>query len=34
MTCHSIETRDQLFVKGYRFLCFSKNMSKVIGKNT
>ena len=23
-----IEPRDQLIVKGYKFLCFAKNMSK------
>ena len=33
MTCYSIEPRDQIFVKGYRFLSLAKTMSKNIGKN-
>ena len=28
-----IELRDQMLVKGYKFLSFAKNMSKNIGKN-
>ena len=34
MTCYSIEPRDLIFVKGYIFLSFTKNISKIIGKNT
>ena len=33
MACHSIEPRDCVFVKGYGFLYFAKNMEKNIGKN-
>ena len=33
MTCYSVQPRDQIFVKGYRFLSFAKNMGKNIGKN-
>ena len=33
MAYYSVESRDQTFVKNYRFLSFSKNMSKFIGKN-
>ena len=29
---YSVEPRDQIFVKGYGFLCFAKNMGKNIGK--
>ena len=29
----STEPKDQVFVKGYRFLPFAENMSKNIGKN-
>ena len=29
---YSIETRDRIFVKGYRFLSFTENMGKNIGK--
>ena len=32
MRC-SIQPRDRVFVKGYRFLSFAKNMGKNIGKN-
>ena len=31
--CHSSEPRDRMFVKGYEFLSFAKNMGKNIGKN-
>ena len=31
--CHSVQTWDRLFVKGYGFLSFAKNMGKNIGKN-
>ena len=27
-----VQPRDQIFVKGYWFLCFSKNMANNIGK--
>ena len=30
---YSAQSRDQIFVKGYGFLSFSKNMGKNIGKN-
>ena len=33
MTRYSNEPKDQIFVKGYGFLYFAKNMSKNIGKN-
>ena len=33
MMYHSIEPRNQIFVKGYRFLSFAKNMNTNIGKN-
>ena len=33
MTRYSVQPRDQIFVKGYRFLSFAKNMGKNIGKN-
>ena len=29
---YSVEPKDQIFVKGYGFLSFAKNMSKHIGK--
>ena len=32
MTRYSIEPRDQITVKGYRFLSFARNMSTNIGK--
>ena len=32
MRC-SVQTRDRIFVKGYGFLSFAKNMGKIIGKN-
>ena len=31
--CYSVQPRDQVFVKGYGFLSFAKNMGKNIGKN-
>ena len=34
MNCYSIKLRDGIFVKGYGFLSFAKNMSKNIVKNT
>ena len=33
MTRYSVQSRDRLFVKGYGFLSFAKNMVKKIGKN-
>ena len=37
MTCHSVQPRGQIFVKGYGFLSFAKNMNtntiKDISKN-
>ena len=33
MTRYSVQPRDRIFVKGYRFLSFAKNMVKDIGKN-
>ena len=33
MTRYSVQPRDGIFVKGYRFLSFAKNMGKNIGKN-
>ena len=32
MTCSSVQPRDQIFVKGYGFLSFAKNMGRNIGK--
>ena len=33
MTRYSVQPRDQIFVKGYGFLSFAKNMGKNIGIN-
>ena len=33
MTRYSVQPRDLIFVKGYGFLSFAKNMSRNIGKN-
>ena len=33
MMRYSLQPRDQIFVKGYGFLSFAKNMGKNIGKN-
>ena len=33
MMHYSVQSRDWIFVKGYRFLSFVKNMGKNIGKN-
>ena len=30
--CYSIEPRDQIYVKGYDFLSFAKNIGKKSGK--
>ena len=31
MTTYSVQSRDRIFVKGYGFLSFAKNMGKNIG---
>ena len=31
--CYSVEPRDRIYVKGYRFLSFTKNMSNKHSKN-
>ena len=33
MTCHSVQPRDSIFVTGYGFLSFAKNIDENIGKN-
>ena len=33
MTRYSVQPRDQIFVKGYRFLSFAKYMGKNTSKN-
>ena len=33
MTRYSVQPRDQIFVKGYGFFSFAKNMGKNIDKN-
>ena len=33
MTCYSVQSRAQMFVKGSGFLSFAKNRSRNIGKN-
>ena len=33
MTRYSVQPRDGIFVEGYGFLFFAKNMGKNIGKN-
>ena len=33
MMCYSIEPKDQIFLKGYGFLIFAKNMGKNISNN-
>ena len=33
MMCYSIQSRDQIFGKGFGFLPYAKNMTKNIGKN-
>ena len=33
MTCYSVQPRNWIFVKGYGFLSFAKDMGKNIGKN-
>ena len=33
MTRNSVQPRDQIFLKGYGFLSYAKNMDRNIGKN-
>ena len=33
MTRYSAQPRDEIFIKGYRFLSFARNMGKNTGKN-
>ena len=33
MTWDSVQQRDRIFVKGYEFLYFARNMDKNVGKN-
>ena len=33
MTRYSVQPRDRIFLKGYEFLSFGKNMGENIGKN-
>ena len=33
MMRYLVQLRDRIFVKGYGFLSFAKNMSKNVGKN-
>ena len=33
MTRYSVQLRDKIFVKGYGFLAFAKNLGQNIGKN-
>ena len=33
MTRYSVQLRDWMFVKGYEFFSFAKNIGKNIGKN-
>ena len=33
MTRYSVQPRERIFVEGYEFLSFAKNMSRNIGKN-
>ena len=33
MTHYSVQPRDQIFVKGYGFLSFARNIGKNIGKS-
>ena len=33
MTRYSVQPRDQIFIKGYGFLSFARNMGKNISKN-
>ena len=31
--CYSVQPKDRIFVKGYRFLSSARNMDKNVGKN-
>ena len=33
MTLYSVQLRDRVFLKGWKFLSFAKNMSKFVGNN-
>ena len=33
MMLYSVQPRDRIFVKGYGFVSFAKNMGKSVGKN-
>ena len=33
MIRYSVQSRDRIFIKGYGFLSFAKNMGKNIGEN-
>ena len=33
MTRYSVQPRERIFVKGYGFLSFAKNMGRNLGKN-
>ena len=33
MMLYSVQPTDQIFVKGYGFLSFAKNIGKIIGKD-
>ena len=33
MMCYSVQSRDRIFAKSYKFLSFAKNNGKNIGKN-
>ena len=33
MTYYSVKPRDPIFVRGYGFLSFARNMGKNVGKN-
>ena len=33
MTCYSVKPRDRIFVKGFGFLSFARNIGKNISKN-
>ena len=33
MTWYLVQPRDRIFIKGYGFLSFDKNMGKNVGKN-
>ena len=33
MSTHLVQPRNRIFLKGYRFISFAKNMGKNVGKN-